>query len=306
MKSLFLLSRCRQSVLKHSHLSVSSASSLIFSRSFRTFVRTPIVARIEKLVTSVRTENLVRFYSENEGKEKVERPEVMGTRNPKPKAQAPITWVNLAATGVVIGMMLAFYYYARDKKQKALDKERRKALGKAKIGGTFELIDHNGKLTRSEDFLGKWVFIYFGFTHCPDICPEELEKLGEVVDMLDTKAKGLGEVQPLFISVDPARDGVQEVGEYVKEFHPRLIGLTGSEDQVRGACKTYRVYFSAGPRDDDDDYIVDHTVIVYLINPLGEFVDYYGQTKDADMITNSVLMHMGKFNALYNKSSFFG
>jgi len=294
-------------VLKLSHFSVSSANSLILSRNFRTLVRTPILATNEKLVKSVRTDNLVRFYSENESKEKVERPEAMGTRTPQtPKPQAPITWVNLAATGVVVGMMLAFYYYAKDKKQKALDKERRKFLGKAKIGGTFELIDHNGKLTRSEDFLGKWVFIYFGFTHCPDICPDELEKLGQVVDQLDTKGKGLGEVQPLFISVDPARDGVEEVGEYVKEFHPRLIGLTGSEDQVRGACKTYRVYFSAGPRDDDDDYIVDHTVIVYLVNPLGEFVDYYGQTKDADMITNSVLLHMGKYNALHKKSSFFG
>jgi len=266
---------------------------------------------IKSLSNNVRT-NRVRFYSsdqpkDNETTSKVERPKSLGSRNEvrSGSAQSPISWVNLAVSGVVIGILGAFYYYARNQKEAALAKERKKMLGKAKIGGSFELIDHNGKLTKSEDFLGKWVFIYFGFTHCPDICPEELEKLGEVVDMLATKAADLGQVQPIFISVDPSRDGVKEVGEYVKEFHPRLIGLTGSEEQVKNACKAYRVYFSAGPRDEDDDYIVDHTIIMYLVNPDGDFVDYYGQTKLADMITNSVMMHMAKYNTA-NKKSLFG
>jgi len=250
--------------------------------------------------------NNVRFYAAEEGKEKIERPSGMGKKETGKSggAKGPISWLNLAVSGVIVGVMLAFYYYARNKKEEAIEKERRKAMGKAKIGGAFELVDHNGKLTKSEDFLGKWVFLYFGFTHCPDICPEELDKLGEVVDKLSIKAKDLGEVQPLFITVDPQRDGVTEVGEYVKEFHPRLIGLTGSEEQVKAACKSYRVYFSAGPKDEDNDYIVDHTIIVYLIDPNGGFVDYYGQTKDADMITNSVLMHMAKFNNLHKKNVF--
>ena len=91
----------------------------------------------------------------------------------------------------------------------------------------------------------------------------------------------------------------------MKEFHPNLIGLTGTEDQVQEATRAYRVYFSPGPADDDDDYIVDHTIIVYLVNPDGEFVDYYGQTKTADMMKKSITFHNTKFEAEKNKKSGF-
>jgi len=242
----------------------------------------------------------LRSYSD-----KVERPKGLNEekkfRIDLKKKVGPISWFNLGVSGILIGVMMAFYYYARGLKEEAIAKERKKALGKAKIGGSFSLIDHNGKPTSSEDFLGKWVFLYFGFTHCPDICPEEMEKIAEVVDELSVKGAGMGDIQPLFITVDPRRDGVQEVAEYVKEFHPKLIGLTGTESQIKDACKAYRVYFSAGPEDADEDYIVDHTIIVYLINPDNEFVDYYGQTKDKDMIVSSTLMHMAKYKSSKNK-----
>lgn len=222
----------------------------------------------------------------------VAKPKGVGGQGKKMDKTAPIGWRNLAISGVVVGIVYAFYLYARSLKEEAILKERKKMIGKAKIGGGFELVDHTGKTRKSEEFLGQWILVYFGFTHCPDICPEELEKVAEIVDTL---AKENRVLQPLFISVDPKRDGVKEVAEYVQEFHPNLIGLTGTEDQVREACRSYRVYFSAGPADDDDDYIVDHTIIVYLVNPDGEFVDYYGQTKDANMICKSLRFHMDKF-----------
>ena len=145
-----------------------------------------------------------------------------------------------------MGVGLAFYYYARGLKEEALAKERKKTLGKAAIGGRFDLIDHTGKPAKSEDFYGKWILLYFGFTHCPDICPEEMEKMAEITDTLTAKASDLGTVQPIIITVDPRRDGVSEMAEYVKEFHPKLIGLTGSEEQIKSVCKAFRVYYSSG------------------------------------------------------------
>jgi len=246
-----------------------------------------------------------RFLSE----QKLDRPKGFDQARPKApgEGRGPVSWVNLVVTGGALGAVIGTYLYVKKLKTADIEADRKRELGKAKIGGPFNLIDQDGNPKSNKDFLGKWALIYFGFTHCPDVCPDEMEKMAEIYDSLIETGKKetyVGEVVPLFITVDAERDSVQAVKEYIKEFHPDIIGLTGSEEQIKAACKSYRVYFSAGPRDDEDDYIVDHTIIIYLVDPEGNFVDYYGQRKTAKDVAHSIKLHMMKFTGSQIKSMF--
>uniref|UniRef100_A0A3Q3VKW4 Uncharacterized protein n=1 Tax=Mola mola TaxID=94237 RepID=A0A3Q3VKW4_MOLML len=206
----------------------------------------------------------------------------------------PVTWKSLAVTFAIGGALLGGMKYFKKEKEDLIEKERTKSIGRPALGGPFSLIDHKNKPTKSEDFLGQWVLIYFGFTHCPDICPDELEKMIEVVDEID-KIKSLPNLTPILITIDPERDTAEAMAEYVKEFSPKLIGLTGTTAQIEQVSRAYRVYYSQGPKDEDNDYIVDHTIIMYLVGPDGEFVEYFGQNKRSVEITNSIAAHMRKY-----------
>lgn len=212
--------------------------------------------------------------------------------NRPPPDGGPITWKSLLLGGGTLVGLTAYFMYLKRLRQEKIERERTRSHGKAAIGGSFELVDTTGKLRSSEEFKGKWHLIYFGFTHCPDVCPEELEKLAKVVDGLH---KSGIEITPLFISVDPERDTPEMVGKYLKEFSDKFIGLTGTKEQVERATRAYRVYYSVGPKDEENDYIVDHTIISYLIGPDGEMVDYFGQTKPADEIEATVMFQIKKY-----------
>ncbi|XP_075998861.1 protein SCO1 homolog, mitochondrial [Genypterus blacodes] len=212
----------------------------------------------------------------------------------KSKKSGPVTWKSLAITFAIGGSILGTMKYFKKEKEELIEKERNKSMGKPALGGPFALIDHNNKLTKSEDFLGQWVLLYFGFTHCPDICPDELEKMIEVVDEIDN-IKSIPNLTPILITIDPERDTPEALAAYVKEFSPKLIGLTGTTAQVEQVSRCYRVYYSQGPKDEDNDYIVDHTIIMYLVGPDGEFSEYFGQNKTNVEIANTIAARMRKY-----------
>nr|XP_057904574.1 protein SCO1 homolog, mitochondrial [Doryrhamphus excisus] len=206
----------------------------------------------------------------------------------------PVTWKSLAITLAMGGALLGGMKYFKREKEELMEKERNRSIGRPALGGPFCLVDHHKKEVKSDDFLGQWILIYFGFTHCPDICPDELEKMMEVVEDLD-KIKSLPKVTPILITIDPDRDTPEAMATYVKEFSPKLIGLTGTSAQVEQVSRSYRVYYSQGPKDEDNDYIVDHTIIMYLVGPDGQFVDYFGQNKRSVEISNAIAAHMRKY-----------
>ncbi|KAH7637646.1 synthesis of cytochrome c oxidase [Dermatophagoides farinae] len=217
--------------------------------------------------------------------------------------RAFFTWKAFIISGVLVSLFAGFMIHLKNEKLKQMERQRKKALGETAVGGRFDLIDHNGKPYSSTNLEGRWAMIYFGFTHCPDVCPDELEKIVKAVELIE-QDKHSDPILPVFITVDPERDNVQAVREYIHEFSPKFIGLTGNKEQINQATRAYRVYYSAGPRDHENDYIVDHTIITYLINPEGQLVDYYGQTKTAEDVAQGVMKAMKNYRNLNRKLGF--
>ncbi|XP_023641193.1 protein SCO1 homolog 1, mitochondrial isoform X2 [Capsella rubella] len=210
---------------------------------------------------------------------------------------APVSWMSfflLFATGA--GLV---YYYDREKKRhiedintKSIAVKEGPSAGKAAIGGPFSLIRDDGKRVTEKDLMGTWTILYFGFTHCPDICPDELIKLAAAIDKI--KEKSGVDVVPVFISVDPERDTAQQVHEYVKEFHPKLIGLTGSPEEIKSVARSYRVYYMK-TEEEDSDYLVDHSIVMYLMSPEMNFVKFYGKNHDVDSLTEGVVKEIRQY-----------
>lgn len=195
---------------------------------------------------------------------------------------------------LVTGAGLLFYF--QNEKAKVAERKKQESatakVGRPRIGGPFELVTSTSHPFTHEDLLGSFTLVYFGFTNCPDICPEELDKMGEVVDRIDTKyAKSI--INPVFISCDPARDTVPQLARYIDDFHPKMVGLTGAFDAVKQACKAYRVYFSTPPNaDPTGDYLVDHSIFFYLMDPEGKFVDAFGRSVDAQEVGDKVDLYV--------------
>ena len=147
------------------------------------------------------------------------------------------------------------------------------------IGGPFSLTDHRGKAVTDKDFVGKPMAVFFGFTHCPEVCPTTLVQLGNLTKQIGQAADKL---QILFITVDPERDTPEQMALYLESFDPRVVGLSGTREQVEAALKAYKAYAKKVPT--DGSYTMDHTASVYLMNADGSFrtmIDYHEEDSSA-------------------------
>ncbi len=153
------------------------------------------------------------------------------------------------------------------------------------IGGPFTLINHKGETVTDASFHGRYMLVFFGYGYCPDVCPTELANLAAAMDYLGPAAD---KVQPVFITVDPARDTPEYLAQYVAHFHPHLIGLTGTEGEIRKVAKAYRVFYAKAPSEKTDEYLVDHSSFVYLMGPGGDYVAMFRHQTDPQEMADAV------------------
>jgi len=157
------------------------------------------------------------------------------------------------------------------------------------IGGPFELTDHTGAQFTRDDLAGDYALIYFGYTFCSDVCPTELGLMAEAIDLLE----GDGErVRPVMITIDPERDTPDVLSEYVPLFHERLVGLTGTEQEVRDVATKYRVFYRRFEDPSYTYYLMDHTSFVYLLSPTGEIASMFRYQTPPEEMAATIRQHM--------------
>ena len=212
----------------------------------------------------------------------------------------PFSWrAGFLFVATAAGLMY-YFEFEKDRMKRKRIAEAAKGVGKPKVGGSFELIDQDGRPMTDQDLKGQYSLVYFGFTHCPDICPEELDKMARMFDLVEEKRPGA--VLPVFVTCDPARDDPQALKTYLAEFHPKFIGLTGTYEQIKAMCKAYRVYFSTpSVVKPGQDYLVDHSIYFYLMDPDGDFVEALGRQHSPDQAAAVILDHVKDWRGDWRK-----
>lgn len=147
------------------------------------------------------------------------------------------------------------------------------AGGTAAIGGPFELVAPDGRLVTEADVIDRPALVYFGYTFCPDVCPFDVARNAIAVDLLEER--GI-DVRPVFISVDPERDTPEVMASYAEDMHPKMVALTGSADQVKGAAQAYKAYYARGTGE-GEFYLMDHSTFTYLMLPGEGLATYFGR-----------------------------
>ncbi|MDA3856660.1 MAG: SCO family protein [Roseovarius sp.] len=198
--------------------------------------------------------------------------------------------IAITATVAVILLLGATYYMTMvggDDDQFAQCRASSVAGGAGQIGGPFTLVDETGETVTDKDVIDQPTLIYFGYTFCPDICPLDAARNAEAVDILESRGKI---VKPVFISIDPTRDTPEVMKEFTDYLHPRMLGLTGSAEQVKAASKAYRTFYQAQkPTEGEEEfYLVDHSTMSYLTLPEHGFVEFFRRDATAEQMADRI------------------
>lgn len=159
------------------------------------------------------------------------------------------------------------------------------AGGAGAIGGPFTLVSETGETVTDQDVFTQPSLVYFGYTFCPDVCPADTARNAEAVELLDQMGY---QVQPVFISIDPERDTPEVVAEFTDYLHPRMLGLTGTPEQVKAASTAYRTYYRKQESDDPDYYLVDHSTFTYFVLPETGFVEFFRRDESPQEMADRV------------------
>lgn len=189
-------------------------------------------------------------------------------------------WRALGLLGIALALAAAAFFYTRSRNTPSQEERRAEAarfmselmLGRAEIGGPFTLTDQHGGTKSLDDFRGKVVVLYFGYTFCPDVCPTDLATIARVLELL---GPGADKLQPVFVTLDPERDTQEVLRNYVAAFSPRFVALRGSEAEVRRVASLYRTYFEKAPVTSSNAYVIDHTAFIYVIDREGRYIGFF-------------------------------
>jgi protein SCO1 len=198
------------------------------------------------------------------------------------KRTARMLW--LIAGGVALGLLaIGATSYVMRLDQKA-------EVARVPIGGPFDLVDQDGRVVTEQNFAGRLMLVYFGYTFCPDVCPTSLQTMSVALEQLGDDAE---DVAFLFVTLDPKRDTVAQMKAYVGLFEPGPVGLTGTAEQVAAAARAWRVYYRLHDDDDDEDYLVDHSSFVYLMDREGRYLAHFGHAATPEQMVEEIRQALG-------------
>jgi cytochrome oxidase Cu insertion factor (SCO1/SenC/PrrC family) len=161
--------------------------------------------------------------------------------------------------------------------------------GGVSVGGPFALTDQHGAAVTDASYRGRWMLVYFGYTFCPDVCPTELQTIAGALDKLGPQAD---RIAPLFVTVDPERDTAAALADYVKLFDDRIVGLTGTPDQIAAVARAYRVYYAKATPKNSSTYLMDHSSFMYLMGPDGKFRALFRQGMSPQALADAIHTQM--------------